>query len=53
MPLGNPDAYFDIDISCGLRASQGSEDLAPSGDTITMESGDAITMESGDPITTE
>lgn len=29
------------------------EEVAPSGDTITMENADAITMENGDPITTE
>ncbi len=29
------------------------EEVAPSGDTITMEDGDAITMENADPITTE
>lgn len=53
MGVDNPGAYFDIDISCGLRSTQQAEEAAPSGSTITMENGDAITMENGDPITTE
>lgn len=53
MPLLNPGAAFDIDISCGLRSSQSDGEVAPSGDTITMENADPITMENGDTITTE
>lgn len=53
MPLINPGVAFDIDISCGLRSTQSAGEVAPSGDTITMENADPITMENGDPITTE
>lgn len=43
-----------IGIGIPLRGDLVSpEEVAPSGDTITMESGDTITMESGDTITTE
>lgn len=53
MPLINPSVVFDIDMAMGMRSSQGGQEVAPSGDGITMENGDAITMEDGDPITTE
>lgn len=53
MPLINPGVAFDIDVANGLRSTQSAGDVAPSGDTITMENADPITMENGDTITTE
>lgn len=53
MPLLNPGVIFDIDMSCGLRSTQSAGgDVAPAGDTITMENADPITMENGDTIVT-
>lgn len=47
---------MSIGLSLGVQLRNyalGSEEIAPSGDTITTEDGDAITTEDGDPITTE